>query len=63
VSDPETREPEEKSAREEEGAVEDRPEEPGAEGGSQSPEADTLPGMPATGADSELGDTDQHSSG
>lgn len=63
MSDPETQEPEENSAPEEEEAVEDRPEEPGAEGGSQSPEADTLPGMPTPGADSALGDTDQHSKG
>ena len=39
---------------------EDVPGEPGAEGGSQSPAADTLPGMPA-GDDSPVGDTDQHS--
>lgn len=41
-------------------AAEDVPGEPGAEGGAQSPAADTLPGMPADD-DSELGDTDQHS--
>ena len=41
---------------------ENRPEEPGAEGGAQSPAADKLPGQPA-GDDSPVGDTDQHSSG
>ena len=44
----------------EEEAVEDREDEPGAEGGSTSPAADTLPGAPAND-DSPLGDTDQHS--
>lgn len=39
---------------------EDRPEQPGAEGGSESPSADKLPGAPADD-DSPLGDTDQHS--
>jgi hypothetical protein len=39
---------------------EDRPEEPGAEGGADSPSADSLPGEPADD-DSPLGDTDQHS--
>ncbi|MBV9193335.1 MAG: hypothetical protein JO168_04260 [Solirubrobacterales bacterium] len=42
-------------------APEDRPEEPGAEGGSKSPAADQLPGAPASGDDSPVGDTDQHS--
>jgi hypothetical protein len=42
-------------------APEDQPEEPGAEGGSDSPAADQLPGGPASGDDSPLGDTDQHS--
>lgn len=42
-------------------APEDEPGEPGAEGGSQSPAADTLPALPADD-DSPLGDTDQHSS-
>jgi hypothetical protein len=41
---------------------EDQPGEPGAEGGSSSPAADKLPGAPADD-DSELGDTDQHSTG
>lgn len=41
---------------------EDQPQEPGAEGGSQSPSADKLPGAPAED-DSPLGDTDQHSTG
>jgi hypothetical protein len=40
---------------------EDEPDEPGAEGGSESDAADTLPGAPSQD-DSELGDTDQHSS-
>lgn len=39
---------------------EDRPKEPGAEGGSESPSADKPPGAPADD-DSPLGDTDQHS--
>jgi hypothetical protein len=47
---------------EHEQAPEDIPEEPGAEGGSQSPAADKLPGAPADD-DSPLGDTDQHSKG
>lgn len=42
--------------------AEDRPEEPGAEGGSESESADALPGEPADDT-SPLGDTDQHSSG
>ena len=47
-------------AREEETAPEDLPDEPGAQGGSQSPAADKLPGAPAAD-DSPVGDTDQHS--
>jgi hypothetical protein len=43
-------------------APEDRPDEPGAEGGSQSPTRDKLPGMPARDDPSPVGDTDQHSS-
>jgi hypothetical protein len=39
---------------------ENRPEEPGAEGGADSSAADQLPGMPSDD-DSALGDTDQHS--
>jgi hypothetical protein len=39
---------------------ENRPEEPGAEGGADSPAADKLPGLPADD-DSPVGDTDQHS--
>lgn len=39
---------------------EDRPEEPGAEGGSRGPSADKLPAAPADD-DAPLGDTDQHS--
>ncbi|HSC05082.1 MAG TPA: hypothetical protein VLC49_17250, partial [Solirubrobacteraceae bacterium] len=38
---------------------ENRPEEPGAEGGADSPAADRLPGLPADD-DSPVGDTDQH---
>ncbi len=41
-------------------APEDAPQEPGAEGGSQSDAADSLPAAPADD-DSDLGDTDQHS--
>ena len=44
-------------------APEDQPEEPGAEGGSQSDSAEKLPGAPAEDDDSPLGDTDQHSTG
>ena len=42
-------------------APEDLPDQPGAEGGSESPAADKLPGAPADD-DSALGDSDQHSS-
>jgi hypothetical protein len=42
-------------------APEDQPGEPGAEGGSQSDAKDKLPGAPSDD-DSEVGDTDQHSS-
>lgn len=63
MTDEQTREPRHTPEPDEEKAPEDRPEKAGAEGGSQSPEADTLPGMPTPGADSELGDTDQHSTG
>jgi hypothetical protein len=44
-------------------APEDRPGEPGAEGGSHSPTRDKPPGVPAKDDSSPLGDTDQHSSG
>ncbi len=44
-----------------EDAPEDRPDEPGAEGGSDSPAAGRPPAAPAED-DSALGDTDQHSS-
>jgi hypothetical protein len=44
-------------------APEDRPDEPGAEGGSSSEAADKLPGAPASEDDSPVGDTDQHSTG
>ena len=47
---------------EEEKPSEDRPDEPGAEGGSESPAADRIPGASADD-DSPLGDTDQHSTG
>lgn len=40
---------------------EDHPDEPGAEGGSESDSADRLPGAPAGDDESPLGDTDQHS--
>jgi hypothetical protein len=53
----------EQEPTEAEPAPEDRPGEPGAEGGSQSPAADKLPAMPAKDDDSPLGDTDQHSTG
>jgi hypothetical protein len=43
------------------GEPEDLHDEPGAEGGSESPAADSLPGAPSDDS-SELGDTDQHSS-
>jgi hypothetical protein len=39
---------------------EDRPDEPGAEGGARSPAADTPPAAPSDD-DSAVGDTDQHS--
>ncbi|MGH2928460.1 MAG: hypothetical protein ACRDL8_09675 [Solirubrobacteraceae bacterium] len=42
---------------------EDDPDEPGAEGGSESPTKDKLPGMPAKDDPTPLGDTDQHSTG
>jgi hypothetical protein len=42
-------------------APEDQPEEPGAEGGSQSESADKLPGLPASEDETPVGDTDQHS--
>jgi hypothetical protein len=44
-------------------APEDRPGEPGAEGGSRSPTRDKPPGMPAKDDPSPVGDTDQHSTG
>jgi hypothetical protein len=47
-------------ARREDEAPEDRPDEPGAEGGSKSPAADT-PGAVPSEDDSAVGDTDQHS--
>jgi hypothetical protein len=40
---------------------EDQPDEPGAEGGSESPTKDKLPGAPAKDDPSPVGDTDQHS--
>jgi hypothetical protein len=47
--------------RHEDDAPEDRPGEPGAEGGSKSESADKLPALPSDD-DAPLGDTDQHSS-
>ena len=44
-------------------APEDRPDEPGAEGGSDSPTRGKLPGMPAKDDPTPAGDTDQHSTG
>ena len=41
-------------------APEDQPGEPGAQGGSHSPAADTPPAAPSED-DSAVGDTDQHS--
>ena len=46
--------------QEEHPAPEDQPEEPGAEGGSDSESADKPPAAPADD-DAPLGDTDQHS--
>jgi hypothetical protein len=51
----------EEPRREEGDAPEDQPDEPGAEGGSESPAADAPPAAPSDD-DSEFGDTDQHSS-
>ncbi len=45
----------------EEPAPEDRPEEPGAEGGSSSEAADKPPAVPSGDDDTPAGDTDQHS--
>jgi hypothetical protein len=44
-------------------APEDNPDEPGAEGGADSPTRGKLPGMPAKDDPTPVGDTDQHSSG
>lgn len=44
-------------------APEDDPQEPGAQGGSQSSARDKLPGAPADDDDTAVGDTDQHSTG
>jgi hypothetical protein len=52
---------EERNERADQPAPEDLPDEPGAEGGSESAAADKLPGAPASD-DSPVGDTDQHSS-
>jgi hypothetical protein len=57
----ESREPERERSSDEP-APEDLPNEPGGEGGSKSPAADTPPALPSED-DSELGDTDQHSTG
>jgi hypothetical protein len=57
-----TNQPEERRDRPgEQSTPEDLPDEPGAEGGADSPAADKLPGAPADD-DSPLGDSDQHSS-
>jgi hypothetical protein len=53
MSTPEHEEPRER-------ALEDEPDGPGAEGGSQSASKDALPAEPADD-DAPLGDTDQHS--
>ena len=50
----------ESDPRERERAPEDRPDEPGAEGGSSGSQ-DVPPGAPHKDDDSPLGDTDQHS--
>jgi hypothetical protein len=42
-------------------APEDRPDEPGAEGGSGSEAADKPPAAPSEDDESAVGDTDQHS--
>jgi hypothetical protein len=42
--------------------AENEPEEPGAEAGTRSEDADKPPGAP-TESDAPVGDTDQHSSG
>jgi hypothetical protein len=42
-------------------APEDRPDEPGAEGGTSSSAKDTPPPVPDEDDDSPLGDSDQHS--
>lgn len=42
---------------------EDQPGEAGAEGGSESPNNDRLPGAPTKDDPSPVGDTDQHSTG
>jgi len=47
----------------EERAPEDRPGEVGAEGGSKTARRSKLPPWPDREDDSEVGDTDQHSSG
>jgi hypothetical protein len=54
--------PRDESQQERQQAPEDRSDEPGAEGGTESPAADRVPGAPADD-DSPLGDTDQHSKG
>jgi hypothetical protein len=46
---------------EEREAPEDRPDEPGAEGGTSSSAKDTPPPVPDEDDDSPLGDSDQHS--
>jgi hypothetical protein len=56
-----TPEDDERPAEEAGDAPEDQPDEPGAEGGSESPATDKPPAAPSDD-DSAVGDTDQHSS-
>jgi hypothetical protein len=42
---------------------EDQPDEPGAEGGSETAKRSQFPAMPDEKDDSAVGDTDQHSTG
>ena len=58
---PSSASPEEDLRKQRGNAAEDQPDRPGAEGGSGSDDATNLPSHP-TDSESELGDTDQHSS-
>jgi hypothetical protein len=60
-SKPASRSPEEDLETRQGRNPEDHPDRPGAEGGSGSDDATALPSHPSD-SDSELGDTDQHSS-